>query len=73
MAAYKPSGLIKRIYFKKLTFGDDPFRVEGIRVDKQLQDEVCIEVRAADGHSGGVGGRARVPACAVGCSPLDAG
>ena len=26
MMQYKPPGLIKRIYFQKLTFGDDPFR-----------------------------------------------
>lgn len=26
MDMYKPPGLIKKIYFQKLTFGDDPFR-----------------------------------------------
>lgn len=26
MMQYKPPGLIKKIYFQKLTFGDDPFR-----------------------------------------------
>ena len=89
MMQYKPPGLIKKIYFQKLTFGDDPFRcawagglldrrarrdsgtclpgaasralhmrargpactrrVEGIRVDRENKDEVCIEVRAARG------------------------
>ncbi|KAL4424271.1 hypothetical protein ABPG75_001572 [Micractinium tetrahymenae] len=45
MMQYKPPGLIKKIYFQKLTFGDDPFRVEGIRVDKDTSDgEICIEV-----------------------------
>jgi Ca2+-dependent lipid-binding protein len=42
---YKPPGLIKRIYFKKLTFGDSPPRVEGIRVDRRgSKDEVKIEI-----------------------------
>lgn len=44
MDMYKPPGLIKKIYFSKLTFGDDPFRVEGIRVDKTDASEICIEV-----------------------------
>ncbi|GAB4813385.1 hypothetical protein N2152v2_000431 [Parachlorella kessleri] len=44
MMQYKPPGLIKRIYFQKLTFGDDPFRVEGIQVDRERKDEVQIEV-----------------------------
>lgn len=44
MMKFKPPGLIKKIYFQKLTFGDDPFRVEGIRVDKENKEEVCIEV-----------------------------
>ncbi|PSC74351.1 synaptotagmin-5-like [Micractinium conductrix] len=44
MMQYKPPGLIKRIYFQKLTFGDDPFRVEGIRVDRENPEEICIEV-----------------------------
>lgn len=45
MEQYKPPGMIKKIYFHKLTFGDDPFRVEGIRVEEeggQLQIDVSF-------------------------------
>ena len=51
MNQYKPPGLIKKIYFKKLTFGQDPFRVEGIRVNKNKTDEVEIEVRRRRGRA----------------------
>ena len=43
MEQYRPP-MIKRIYFKKLTFGDAPFRIEGIRVDEKQTDRVQIEV-----------------------------
>ena len=43
MDQYRPP-FIKKIYFKKLTFGDAPFRVEGIRVDEKQIDRVQIEV-----------------------------
>lgn len=36
MEDYRPA-FIKRIYFKKLTFGDAPFRVEGIRVKDDVR------------------------------------
>lgn len=36
---YKPPGLIKKIYFQKLTFGDDPFRWERawLRLERPAQ------------------------------------
>ena len=42
---YKPP-FIKKISFQKLTFGDSPFRVEGIRVydQQQLNDRVEMEI-----------------------------
>lgn len=43
MEQYRPS-FIKRIYFKKLTFGDAPFRIEGIRIDKQEKDRILMEM-----------------------------
>lgn len=43
MDQYRPPG-ISRIYFKKLTFGDAPFRVEGIRVDDSLSDRVQMDI-----------------------------
>lgn len=43
MEQYRPP-FISRIYFKKLTFGDAPFRIEGIRVDENQIDRVQIEI-----------------------------
>ena len=43
LASHKPP-FISKIFFKKLTFGDAPFRVEGIRVDEGQADRVQIEV-----------------------------
>jgi hypothetical protein len=42
--AYKPPGLVKKIYFKTLTFGDAPFKIDNVWVDKANPDEVCLEV-----------------------------
>jgi hypothetical protein len=42
MDLYKPP-FIKRIYFKKLTFGDAPFRIEGIRVEDRNGEAIQIE------------------------------
>lgn len=43
MESYRPPGIIKRIFFEEFTFGDAPFRVEGIAV-RQLEDEIDLEV-----------------------------
>ena len=43
MDEYRPP-FIKKIWFKKLTFGDSPFRVENIRIDDSCIDRVDIEV-----------------------------
>lgn len=39
---YKPPG-VKKIYFQKLSFGDAPFRVEGIRIDQTSNDQILLE------------------------------
>ena len=44
MEQYKPPGLIKRIHFKTLTFGDAPFRIENIWVEDRGEDHVLLEV-----------------------------
>ena len=44
MEQYKPPGLIKRIYFKTLTFGDAPFRIENIWVEDEGEEHVLLEV-----------------------------
>lgn len=41
--SYKPPGLIKRIYFKTLTFGDAPFKFDNIWIDKSSKKEICLE------------------------------
>lgn len=43
MNEYKPPGLIKRIYFQKLTLGSSPVRVEGIRIDDADPAEIALE------------------------------
>lgn len=44
MEQYKPPGLIRRIYFKTLTFGDAPFRIENLWVEDEGEDHVLLEV-----------------------------
>ena len=41
---YKPPGLIKKIYFRRLTFGNAPIRIDNVWVDKQTPDELVLEV-----------------------------
>ncbi len=43
---YKPPALIKRIYFRTLTFGDVPFKIDNVWLDKSRTKEVCLEVRS---------------------------
>lgn len=54
---YKPPGLIKKIYFRTLTFGDAPFKIDNIWVDKANPEEVTLEVRFKNGFSQPVTGR----------------
>ena len=41
---YKPPGLIKKIYFRRLTFGNAPIRIDNVWVDKMTPDELVLEV-----------------------------
>ena len=43
-AQYKPPGLIKKIYFKNLSFGDAPFKIENAWVEDQGEKHVLLEV-----------------------------
>lgn len=45
MDQYKPPGLIKKIYFSKLTFGDAPIRIDNVWVEDEGEDHVLMEVR----------------------------
>jgi Ca2+-dependent lipid-binding protein len=44
MDQYKPPGLIKKIYFSKLTFGDAPIRIDNVWVEDEGEDHVLMEV-----------------------------
>ena len=44
MEQYKPPGLIKRIYFSKLTFGDAPLRIDNVWVEDEGEQHVLLEV-----------------------------
>ena len=48
MEQYKPPGLIKKIYFSKLTFGDAPFRIDNVWVEDEGEQHVLLEVRFVD-------------------------
>ncbi len=44
MEQYKPPGLIKKIYFSKLTFGDAPIRIDNVWVEDEGENHVLLEV-----------------------------
>ena len=44
MQQYKPPGLIKKIYFKNLSFGDAPFKIENAWVEDEGEKHVLLEV-----------------------------
>lgn len=44
MEQYKPPGLIKKMYFKNLSFGDAPFKVENVWVEDEGEKHVLMEV-----------------------------
>jgi hypothetical protein len=46
MEQYKPPGLIKKIYFAKLTFGDAPMRIDNVWVEDEGEQHVLLEVRS---------------------------
>lgn len=45
MDMYKPPGLIKKIYFRRLTFGTAPFKIDNVWIDRTDPTQVCLEVR----------------------------
>ena len=51
MEQYKPPGLIKKIYFKNLSFGDAPFKIENAWVEDEGEKHVLLEVSPASLHS----------------------
>lgn len=47
MDQYKPPGLIKKIYFSKLTFGESPIRIDNVWVEDEGENHVLMEVRGS--------------------------
>lgn len=47
MEQYKPPGLIKKIYFKNLSFGDAPFKIENAWVEDEGEKHVLLEASPA--------------------------
>lgn len=45
MNDYKPAGLIKNIYFKHLTFGDAPIKIDNVWVEDEGEEHVMLEVK----------------------------
>jgi hypothetical protein len=44
MDQYKPPGLVKRIFFKRLTFGDLPIQIDDIWVENEGEKHILLEV-----------------------------
>ncbi|KAK9803778.1 hypothetical protein WJX73_005763 [Symbiochloris irregularis] len=44
MEQYKPPGLVKKIYFKTLTFGEAPIKLESVWVEDEGENHVLLEV-----------------------------
>ncbi len=53
MEQYKPPGLIKKIYFAKLTFGDAPMRIDNVWVEDEGEQHVLLEVQSSKLRSPG--------------------
>lgn len=51
MEQYKPPGLIKKIYFKNLSFGDAPFKIENAWVEDEGEKHVLLEVSPSSARS----------------------
>ena len=45
MDQYKPAGIIKRIYFKTLTFGDTPMVIDSVWLENEGENHVLMEAR----------------------------
>lgn len=44
MDQYKPPGLVNRIFFKRLTFGDMPIQIDDIWVENEGEKHILLEV-----------------------------
>ena len=44
MDQYKPPGIVKKIYFKRITFGDLPLMIDDIWVENEGEKHILLEV-----------------------------
>ena len=44
MDMYKPPVLVKKVYFRRLTFGDAPFKIDNVWIDRSDPTQVAMEV-----------------------------
>lgn len=49
MEQYKPPGLVKKIYFKTLTFGEAPIKLESVWVEDEGENHVLLEASQVPG------------------------
>ena len=45
MDQYKPPGLVKSIFFKRITFGDSPITIDDVWVENEGEKHILLEVR----------------------------
>lgn len=69
MDQYKPPGLVKSIYFKTLTFGEAPIRLNDVWVEDEGDNHVLLEVCAfpCDGAFARLVSAATFPLCECAC------
>lgn len=46
MDQYKPPGLVKSIFFKRITFGDAPITIDDVIVENEGEKHILLEVTA---------------------------
>ena len=44
MDQYKPPGIVKKIYFKRMTFGDLPITIDDVWVENEGEKHILLEV-----------------------------
>ena len=44
MDQYKPPGIVKKIYFKRMTFGDLPMTIDDVWVENEGEKHILLEV-----------------------------
>lgn len=43
MDQYKPPGLVKKIYFKRITFGDLPITIDDVWIENEGEKHILVE------------------------------